>query len=83
MVVFFHRETQFNKLLDNLRKAGGRAALAVLRAEEIMERLAAKSGLQPSRIHKLTRNGEGRIEGCRKFDLGGGYRLVYLKKRDH
>ncbi|MFH1082299.1 MAG: hypothetical protein V1751_02800 [Pseudomonadota bacterium] len=83
MAVFVHRETQFNKLLGNLRKAGGKAALAAIRAEEIMERLATKSEFQPSHIHKLTRHGETRIQGCRKFDLGGGYRLVYLKKRDH
>lgn len=83
MAVFVHRETQFNKLLSNLRKAGGKAALAAIRADEIVERLAVKNRLLPSRVHKLTKYGEARIEGCRKFDLGGGYRLVYLKKEGH
>lgn len=83
MAVFVHRETQFNKLLSNLRKAGGKAALAAIQAEEIMERLAARNRLLPSRVHKLTKYGEARIEGCKKFDLGGGYRLVYLKKEGH
>jgi len=83
MAVFVRRETQFNKLLSILRKAGGKAALAATQAEEIMERLAAGNRLLPSRVHKLTKYGEARIEGCNKFDLGGGYRLVYLKKEGH
>ena len=83
MAVFVHRETQFKKLLSNLRKGGGKAALAAVQAEEIMERLAARNRLLPSRVHKLTKYGEARIEGCSKFDLGGGYRLVYLKNEGH
>ena len=83
MAVFVHRETQFNKLLDNLRRAGGRGTLAAARAEEIMERLAAGTDLSPSQVRKLTRHGEGRLEGCRKFDLGAGYRLIYLRKGEH
>lgn len=83
MAVFVYRETQFKKLLRNLRNAGGKAALAAIQAEEIMESLAARNRLLPSRVHKLTKYGEARIEGCNKFDLGGGYRLVYLKKEGH
>jgi hypothetical protein len=29
-------------------------------------------------VHKRTRHGEARIEKCKKFDLVGGYRLVYI-----
>jgi hypothetical protein len=84
VAVFVHREIQFNKLLSNLRKAGGKAAQAAVLAEHIMEKLAAaESGLRPSHVHRLTRHGEARIEGCGKFDLGSGYRLVHLKKGDH
>jgi mRNA-degrading endonuclease YafQ of YafQ-DinJ toxin-antitoxin module len=80
MRIFIHRKTQFNRLLSNLRKAGGRAALAAERVAQIMESLASRNRLSPSKVQKHTRYGEARIEGCRKFDLGGGYRLVYLKK---
>lgn len=83
MAIFVYRETQFNKLLRKLRKGGGRPALAAKRAEEIRERLLAKKGVQPARTYKLTRHGEARIVGCRKFDLGRGYRLIYLKEGEH
>ncbi len=31
-------------------------------------------------ICSFTKNGEARIKGCRKYDLGAGYRLVTLKR---
>ncbi|MBW2102715.1 MAG: type II toxin-antitoxin system RelE/ParE family toxin [Deltaproteobacteria bacterium] len=83
MAVFVYREPQFQKLLDSLRKTGRRSAQAAKQAEEIMDRVAARNRFLPNHEHKLTKYGEGRIGGCRKFDLGGGYRLVYLKKGGH
>lgn len=32
----------------------------------------------PEAIARLTKRGEGRIDKCRKLDLGGGYRLIYF-----
>jgi hypothetical protein len=80
MAVFIHRAPQFKKCLEKLRRAGGRAALAAERVEEILTTLAANEGLRPEQVNKLTSHGERRIDRCQKFDLVGGYRLVYVKE---
>jgi hypothetical protein len=83
MAVFIHREPQLHKCLNKMCRAGGRAALAAERVEEIIAALAANDGRQPQQVNKLTRHGEARIENCKKFDLVGGYRLVYVKEENH
>jgi hypothetical protein len=80
MAVWMHRAPQLDKCLLKMRRAGGRAALAATRVEAIMAALASQAGLQPQQIHKMTRHGEARIDHCKKFDLVGGYRLVYVKE---
>ena len=47
-----------------------------------MARLASAPST-PEPVHRLTKFGERRIEGCQKYDLGSGYRLVYVKEREH
>jgi hypothetical protein len=83
MAVFMHREPQLHKCLTKMRRAGGRAALAAERVEEIIAALAANAGVRPQQVNKLTRHGEARIDHCKKFDLVGGYRLVYVKEDNH
>src|SRR5262245_17525905 len=83
MAVLIHREPQLHKCRNKLRRAGGRAALAAERVEEIISTLASHDGLRPQQVNKLTRHGEARIENCKKFDLVGGYRLVYVKEANH
>ena len=83
MAVFIHREPQLHKCLTKMRRAGGRAALAAERIEEIIAALASNDYLRPQQVNKLTRHGEVRIENCKKFDLVGGYRLVYVKEDNH
>ena len=83
MAVVIHREPQLHKCLSKMRRSGGRAALAAERVEEIIAALAANTGIQPQQVNKLTRHGEARIEHCKKFDLVGGYRLVYVKEANH
>jgi hypothetical protein len=80
MAVVIHQAPQFEKCLQKLRRAGGRAALAAAQVEEILATLAAHDGIPPEQVHKRTINGEHRIDGCQKFDLVGGYRLVYVKE---
>ena len=41
MAVFIHREPQLHKCLTKIRRAGGRAALAAERIEEIITALAS------------------------------------------
>jgi hypothetical protein len=80
MAVVIHRDPQLHKCLNKLRRAGGRALLAAEQVETILARLAACAGRRPGEVHKHTRRGEARIEHCKKFDLVGGYRLVYIQK---
>lgn len=83
MVGVMHRSPQLQKCLNKLRKAGGRGALAAERVELILATLMTQAGLRPDEVHKLTRHGEARIERCKKFDLVGGYRLVYIQEGRH
>src|SRR6266850_4967444 len=83
MAVVVHCEPQLQKCLNKLRKAGGRAALAAERIEAIIATLASNDCLQPVQVNKLTRHGEARIDKCKKFDLVGGYRLVYVREEQH
>lgn len=82
MAVFIHRKLQFYKCLQKLHQADGRSAYAAKRAEAIIAALASTSRM-PEQVHRLTKFGERRIEGCKKYDLGSGYRLVYVKETDH
>lgn len=83
MAVWIHRDAQLNKCLSKLRRAGGRGALAAERIERILATLATQDTPRPAAVHKLTRHGEARIEHCQKFDLVGGYRLVYIMEGPH
>jgi hypothetical protein len=83
MSVQFHKAPQFYKRLDKLRKSGGQAALAEKRAREIIDRFHVDTGKDRAEIHGLTRNGEARIDHCKKFDLGSGYRLIALEEKGH
>lgn len=78
MTAIIHRAPQLQKCLQKLRKAGGRGALAAARIEGIITTLATQTGVRPAAVHKLTRHGEARIDHCKKFDLVGGYRLIYI-----
>ena len=83
MAVVIHLEPQLQKCLNKLYKAGGRAARAAERVETIITTLASHEGMRPAQVNKLTRHGEARIDKCKKFDLVGGYRLVYVREEQH
>ena len=79
MIENVHVDPKLEKCLAVLRRGSRRACLAADRTEAIIETL--KRGKKPAEnICTFTRNGEGRIKGCRKYDLGAGYRLVTLKQ---
>jgi hypothetical protein len=75
-----HRPPKFNKYLENLNKSGGKAAMAARRAEEIIESLQNKPDAVGQLRNRLTKHGELRIDRCIKYDLGGAYRLVGVRK---
>lgn len=79
MIENIHVDPKLEKCLSVLRKGSRRACLAADRTESIIEELKCGE-TPPGEICNFTRNGEGRIKGCRKYDLGAGYRLVTLKQ---
>ena len=83
MGIYIHREASFKKSLDTLAKGDKTAARAAARAEEIMARLASGDSQAIEVVSRRTKHGELRINGCRKYSLGGGYRLVFVKRGSH
>ncbi len=68
-------DPRIDKHMDRLRRSGRKAAMAALRAGEIISRLRGGEAVL-HRVGAVTKHGELRIKGVMKYDLGGGYRLV-------
>lgn len=79
MIERIHVDPKLDKYLAALRKSSPRAALAADRVVTIIAELE-RGIIPPGEICAFTRNGDARIKGCRKFDLGAGYRLVSVKQ---
>ena len=79
MIEHIHLDPKLEKHLAALRKGGRRESLVADRVEAIIAE-TEHGRLPSSKICSFTRNGEDRIKGCRKVDLGGGYRLITLKQ---
>ncbi|MCF8127431.1 MAG: hypothetical protein K9N10_02865 [Deltaproteobacteria bacterium] len=80
MDIYIHREASFRRSLEILARGDKAASLAASRAEEIIERLASGDSQAIEIISRRTKHGELRINGCRKYNLGAGYRLVCVKQ---
>ena len=83
MGIYIYREASFRRSLDILARGDKIASLAAIRAEEIIEKLASGDSQAIEIVSRRTKNGELRINGCRKYDLGGGYRLVCVNQEGH
>lgn len=79
MIERIHLDPKLEKCLDVLKKGSRRACLAADRASAIIEDLR-RGEIPPGDICAFTRYGEARIKGCRKYNLGAGYRLITLKQ---
>ncbi len=75
-----YKDPNFDKNLEELKQKGGIAAEAARKAQEVIYRLSSEEVPNPNAVCRYTYNGEHRIKNCRKFDLGGGYRLVFIKQ---
>jgi hypothetical protein len=80
---FIHREKRFDKELELLRSQGEKARVAAKRAEEVLAKLTQKGWTDLKHVAKLADHGEHRLDGCIKYDIGGGFRLVCFKRGDH
>jgi hypothetical protein len=79
MIERIHLDPKLKKNLAVLRKGGRRKSLVADRVGTIIDEVK-RGRLPPEGVAAFTRNGEGRIRGCRKYDLGAGYRLITLKQ---
>ena len=79
MIEQIHLDPKLEKKLAALRKGSRRESLVADRVAAIIAE-AERGRLPSSKTCNFTRNGEDRIKGCRKVDLGGGYRLITLKQ---
>ena len=80
MAAIIYDPVQFNKKLEKMHMAGGKAGVAARQAEELILELAGSDHLDQKLSGKLTKNGEARMENCCKFHLVSGHRLVMVRK---
>jgi hypothetical protein len=79
MAVFIYREGRFNRRLDTLKRGDKKSAIAAERAEELVKKLLEEDLAFLEEAYNRTKHGELRIDKCRKYDLGSGYRLVCVE----
>jgi hypothetical protein len=79
MMHLVHIDPRLDGQIEELRRAGKKGRIAAAHAEEVIA--AMKSG-GPGEARQLprTHKGENRLDGCIKYDLGGGYRLLTIKQ---
>lgn len=80
MAVFIHRETRFNKCLEILNRGDKKSSLAAERAQRLIAQLFTEELAFLKETDRLTKHGELRIDKCRKYDLGSGYRLICVEQ---
>ncbi|MFH1984320.1 MAG: hypothetical protein ABIL58_20960 [Pseudomonadota bacterium] len=80
MIRSIHRTPKFDKCLAGLEFAGKKAAVAAGKARDIIDGIARYGSIPPKYVAETTKHGERRIRNCVKYDLGGGYRMVTVKR---
>ena len=66
----------FVRQLERLRRSSRKGVMAVDQAVEIIALLNDETTPLHQRWRKETKFGEQRLSDCRKYDLGGGYRMI-------
>lgn len=79
MAVYVYRETRFTKCLDILKRGDRKSTIAAERAEELVKKLLKEDMAFVEEARIRTKHGELRIDKCRKYDLGSGFRLVCVE----
>jgi hypothetical protein len=83
MIQYLDYSTSLPKQLRGLQKAGKKGESAACKCEAILNDIKLYGCQCEAVFSKRTRNGEGRIKNCVKYDLGGGYRLVTIRADHH
>ncbi|MDZ7761790.1 MAG: hypothetical protein U5L00_16240 [Desulfovermiculus sp.] len=81
MSAYLSDAVRFRKRLHKMTQAGGKAQDAADQAWKIILLVAAEEQITPWLGSKLNLYGEARLHNGGKFDLGGGYRLVFIRKK--
>jgi len=74
--------TLFERQLKLLQRSDKRGSAAAKRAEKFIYSIASGQLSDDEILAKQTKNGELRLNNCRKFDLGSGYRLISLRGKE-
>ncbi len=69
--------------MEKMLNSSKQGALAVRQAEEISHVFCSCVDAFQLLKRKQTKKGELRLDNCRKYDLGGGYRLITIQDKDH
>jgi hypothetical protein len=80
MAVFIHREARFNRRLDILKRGDKKSSMAAERAQELIKKLFEGDLAFLEETYNRTKHGELRIDKCRKYDLGSGFRLICVEQ---
>jgi mRNA-degrading endonuclease RelE of RelBE toxin-antitoxin system len=80
MLQYIHFSQRFIKQLHSLEKSDRKGILAAGQAGMIIAHFRDCGGETEETRIKRTRHGESRLKNCRKYDLGGGYRLITLRE---
>jgi hypothetical protein len=73
---------RFTRLLKALRRTDKCGAAAAERAEKLVRDISKGELSEEELLAKQTKYGELRLQKCRKFDLGSGYRLIGLREKN-
>jgi hypothetical protein len=81
--LYIHRTAIFDRNLENLHSKSGSGSLAAGKAEEVIRNISCEKRRGARLQFRFTRKGEYRIKNCMKYDLGCGYRLVFIRENSH
>ncbi len=79
-VAYIYRTALFERCLAKLSKRGGTATEAAKKAEEFISSIMSGGASHGRKKFSYTWNGEYRIKHCKKINLVGAYRLVFIEK---
>ncbi len=79
MMHLIHIDPRLDNHIEDLRRAGKKGRIAAEHAEQVISAMQ-HGGPAAARHLPQTHKGELRLDGCIKYDLGGGYRMLTVKQ---
>jgi hypothetical protein len=79
MIHLVHIDPRLDRNIGDLRRAGKKGRIAADQAEQVIAAMK-RGGPGAARQMPQTHRGELRLDGCIKYDLGGGYRMLTVKQ---